>query len=43
MKHRRRLAFQIPDYIHFEITGDSCSMIGFQHFDLFTSHTIFLL
>ena len=43
MKHRWRLAFQIPDYIHFEITGDSCNMIGSQPFDLFTSHTFFWL
>ena len=28
-------------YIHFEITGDPCNLIGSQQCDLFTNHTIF--
>ena len=28
-------------YIHFEITGNTCSLIGSQQCDLFTNHTIF--
>ena len=30
------------NYIHFEITGDRCYLIGSQQCDLFTNHTIFL-
>ena len=28
-------------YIHFEIAGDPCNVIGSQQCDLFTNHTIF--
>ena len=28
-------------YIHFEITGDPCNLIGSQQCDLFTNRTIF--
>ena len=28
-------------YIHFEITGDPCNLIGSQQYDLFTNHIIF--
>ena len=28
-------------YIHFEISGDLCNLIGSQQSDLFTNHTIF--
>ena len=30
-------------YIHFEITGDLCNLIGSRQCDLFTNHTIFSL
>ena len=28
-------------YIHFEITGDPCNLIGLQQCDLFMNHTIY--
>ena len=39
-KRHLRIDFALY-YIHFEITGDRCNLIGSEQCDLFTNHTIF--
>ena len=33
--------FYLSCYIHFEIVGDPCDLIGFHQWNLFTNRTIF--